>query len=90
MALAKGKIVGEDKKDIEFNIKLLNLKERGELNKLYHQGELSTPMDWLKFAEVCLMATEHTEVELNEFTDVEIILMAKECYLANNKKKLKK
>ena len=90
MASVKGKIAGEDKKDIEFDINLLNLKDRGRLNLVYHQGELSSPMDWGKFADVCIMATSYSEEELNEFTDVEIILMAKECYLANNKKKLKK
>ena len=38
----------------------------------------------------CLIATKFTEDELNEFTDIDIILIAKECYFIVNKKKLKK
>ena len=37
-----------------------------------------------------LLATELTEEELNEYTDVDIINISKECYFVVNKKKLKK
>ena len=84
------KITGEDKKSIEFEVKELNLQDRGKFNNLYHKAELSNPMDWASFAECCLLATEFDDVKLNEFTDIEIILIAKRCYLVVNKKKLKK
>jgi len=84
------KITGEDKKSIDFVVKELNLQDRGKFNNLYHKAELSNPMDWASFAECCLLATEFDDVKLNEFTDIEIILIAKRCYLVVNKKKLKK
>ena len=84
------KITGEDKKSIDLVVKELNLQDRGKFNNLYHKAELSDPMDWASFAECCLLATEFDDVKLNEFTDIEIILIAKRCYLVVNKKKLKK
>ena len=84
------KITGEDKKLIDLVVKELNLQDRGKFNNLYHKAELSDPMDWASFAECCLLATEFDDVKLNEFTDIEIILIAKRCYLVVNKKKLKK
>ncbi len=84
------KITGEDKKSIDFVVKELNLQDRGKFNNLYHKAESSNPMDWSSFAECCLLATEFDDVKLNEFTDIEIILIAKRCYLVVNKKKLKK
>ena len=83
-------IVGENKKKIEFEVNELNLQDRGRFNNLYHKGELSNPMDWASFAQCCLIATRFDDDKLNEFTDIEIILIAKECYLIVNKKKLKK
>ena len=47
-------------------------------------------MDWSAFAECCVLGTKFTDDELNDFTDIEIILLAKQCYLVVNKKKLKK
>ena len=84
------KVEGEDKKAIEFEVKELNLKDRGKFNNLYHKSELGEPMDWYGLAECCLMATDFDDTKLNEFTDIEIILIAKRCYLVLNKKKLKK
>ena len=84
------KIQGEDKKKIEFEVKELNLKDRGKFNNMYHKAELSDPMDWASFAECCLLATGFDDIKLNEFTDIEIILIAKRCYLVVNKKKVKK
>ena len=84
------KIKGENKQNIEFEVKDINLKDRGKFNNLYHKAELSEPMDWTSFAQCCLIGTKLTEDELNEFTDIEIILIAKECYFIVNKKKLKK
>lgn len=83
-------IEGEYKNKIEFVVKELNLKDRGKFNNMYHKAELSDPMDWTAIAECCLLATEFDDVKLNEFTDIEIILIAKRCYLVVNKKKLKK
>ena len=84
------KITGENKQDIEFEVKELNLKDRGKFNNLYHKAELSNPMDWSAFAECCVLGTKFTDDELNDFTDIEIILLAKQCYLVVNKKKLMK
>ena len=84
------KIKGENKQSIEINVKELTLRERGEFNNLYHKAELSDPLDWLAFAECCILASGFSESKLNEFTDIEIIMIAKECYFALNKKKLKK
>ena len=84
------KIKGENKNDIEFEVNELNLKDRGQFNNLYHKAELSEPLDWTSFANCCLIATKFSDDELNKFTDIEIILIAKECYLVVNKKKLKK
>ena len=84
------KITGENKNKIEFEVNELNLQDRGQFNNLYHKAELSEPLDWTAFANCCLVGTELSEDELNEFTDIEIILIAKECYLVVNKKKLKK
>ena len=84
------KITSENKKDIQFDIKELNLRDRGKFNNLYDKAELSEPLVWTSFAECCLIATKFTEDELNEFTDIDIILIAKECYFIVNKKKLKK
>ena len=83
-------IIGEDKKKIEFEVNGFNLKDRGVFNNLYHKAELSDPMDWAAFAECCLLGTNFDANKLNEFTDLEIILIAKQCYLVVNKKKLKK
>ena len=47
-------------------------------------------LKWSLFAKSVLLATELTEEELNEYTDVDIINIAKECYFVVNKKKLKK
>ena len=84
------KIKGENKQSIEINVKELTLRERGEFNNLYHKAELSDPLDWLAFAECCILGSGFSESELNEFTDIEIIMIAKECYFVLNKKKLKK
>ena len=84
------KITGQNKKDIEFEVKELNLQDRGKFNNLYHKAELSQPLDWTSFSQCCLIGTKFTENELNEFTDIDIILIAKECYFIVNKKKLKK
>ena len=84
------KIQGEDKKTIEFEVKELNLKDRGKFNNMYHKAALANPMDWASLAECCLIATEFDDVKLNEFTDIEIVLISKRCYLVVNKKKLKK
>ena len=84
------KIQGEDKKKIEFEVKELNLDDRGVFNNTYHKAELSDPMDWTSFAKCCLIATDFDDVKLNELTDIEIILIAKESYLIVNKKKVKK
>ena len=86
----KATISGEDKKKIEFEVKALNLDDRGLFNNTYHKAELSDPMDWASFAKCCLIATDFDDVKLNELTDIEIILIAKECYLIVNKKKEKK
>ena len=86
----KTSITGESKNKIEFDVKELNLDDRGLFNNSYHRAELSDPLDWTAFAKCCLIATEYDEVTLNELTDIEIILIAKECYLVVNKKKLKK
>ena len=58
------KITGENKKDIEFEVKELNLQDRGKFNNLYHKAELSDPMDWAAFADCCLLATEFDDVKL--------------------------
>ena len=47
------KIQGEDKKKIEFEVKELNLDDRGVFNNTYHKAELSDPMDWASFAKCC-------------------------------------
>ncbi len=84
-------IKGENKKSIPFNIKDMNLQERGKFVNLYTKAEMSNPMDWASFAECCLIATDLTENQLMDLTDVDIILVAKEAYLIiNNKKKDKK
>ena len=84
------KITGENKKNIEFEVKELNLQDRGQFNNLYHKAELSKPLDWTSFSQCCLLGTSFTESQLNELTDVDIILIAKECYFIINKKKLQK
>ena len=84
------KITSENKKDIQFDIKELNLRDRGKFNNLYHKEELSEQLNWTSFEECCLIATKFTEDELNKFKDIDIILIAKECYFVVNKKKLKK
>ena len=86
----KAEIKSEDKKKIEFDVKELNLDDRGVFNNVYMKAELTTPMDWKSFSECCLLATDFTKETLNELTDIEIIWIAKECYLIVNKKKLKK
>jgi len=86
----KATITGENKKKIEFEVNALNLDDRGVFNNTYHKAELSDPMDWTSFAKCCLLATDFDEEKLNELTDIEIILIAKECYLVINKKKVKK
>tara|TARA_R100000329_G_C7455476_1_gene160391 strand:+ start:242 stop:505 length:264 start_codon:yes stop_codon:yes gene_type:complete len=86
----KASITSEDKKKIEFQVKELNLDDRGLFNNTFHKAELSKPLDWTSFAKCCLIATDYDETSLNELTDVEIIFIAKECYLLVNKKKVKK
>jgi|TARA_Y100001938_G_scaffold143460_1_gene216233 hypothetical protein len=86
----KATITGENKKKIEFEVNALNLDDRGVFNNTYHKAELSDPMDWTSFAKCCLLGTDFDEEKLNELTDIEIILIAKECYLVINKKKVKK
>ena len=84
----KMKIKGENKQ-IEFELKELNLDERGEFNDLYTSATFGD-YKWSSFAKSCLIATNITENELNEYTDLDIINISKECYLVVNKKKLKK
>ena len=84
----KIKIKGENKQ-IEFELKELNLDERGEFNDLYTSATFGD-YKWRAFAKSCLIATDITENELNEYTDLDIINISKECYLVVNKKKLKK
>ena len=84
------KIKGENGKDIVFNVKELNLQDRGKFNNTYHKAEMSQPLDWAIFSKCCIDTTDLDENKLNELTDVDIILIAKECYSIVNKKKLKK
>ncbi len=84
------KIKGENNNTIELEVKELNLQDRARFNNLYHKAEVSSPLDWSMIVQCCQFATKFTDDELNEFTDVDIILIAKECYFKINKKKLKK
>jgi len=85
----KIQIKGENKKKIEVEVKSLNLDDRGEFNDIYTKATFGD-LKWSLFAKSVLLATELTEEELNEYTDVDIINIAKECYSIVNKKKLKK
>ena len=62
------KIKGENKQSIEVDVKELNLRDRGKFNNLYHKAELSEPLDWLSFAECCLVGSNFTEEELKNVT----------------------
>ena len=85
----KIEIKGENIKKIQVQVKDLNLDDRGEFNDMYSKATFGD-LKWSLFAKSVLLATELTEEELNEYTDVDIINIAKECYFVVNKKKLKK
>ena len=85
----KIEIKGENQKKIEIEMKDLNLDERGDFNDLY-SGATFGEYKWSAFAKSCLIATKLTDDQLNEYTDLDIINISKECYVVVNKKKLKK
>ena len=85
----KIEIKGENKKKIQVEVKDLNLDDRGEFNDMYSKATFGD-LKWSLFAKSVLLATELTEEELNEYTDVDIINISKDCYFVVNKKKLKK
>lgn len=84
----KRKVKGEHK-TIEVEFKDATLDERKQFNDIYHTT-MYGQVKWSDMVECVLIATTFTEDDLNELTDVDVIEIAKECYLVLNKKKLKK
>ena len=78
-------IKGENTKQIEVNVKELNLSEREEFN-----DSITTDMKFSDYVKLCRLATDFTDKQLNEFTDMDIIAIGNLCYTVVNKKKLTK
>ena len=84
----KIKVQGENKK-IDVEVKEATLDERKEFNDIYHTT-MTGHVKWSAIVDCVLIATTLSEEEVNELTDVDVIEIAKECYVILNKKKLKK
>ena len=84
----KIEVKGENGK-IDVEVIDATLDERKQFNVLYHKT-MYGQVDWSDMVDCVFIATTMTEKELNELTDVDVIEIAKECYLILNKKKLKK
>ena len=84
----KRTVKGENNK-IEVEFKDATLDERKQFNDIYH-ASMYGKIKWSDMVDCVLIATTLTEDDINEYTDVDIIEIAKEGYLVLNKKKLKK
>ena len=84
------KVKGENVKEITFEVKDLNLDERLEFNKVL-QGK-NTPDDYSSsdYVKMIRIASNLTDDQINELTDVDWVWLGWECYRVVNKKKQKK
>ena len=81
-------VKGEYKK-IEVEVRDVNLDERKQFNDIYHIN-MYGQVKWSSMVDCVLLATTFTEESIDDLTDVDVIEIAKECYMVLNKKKLKK
>jgi len=84
----KRKVKGEYK-TIEVEFKDVTLDERKEFNNIF-SNSIYGQIKWSDMVDCVLIATTLSEDDINELTDVDVVEIAKECYLVLNKKKLKK
>ena len=81
-------IKGENtKQNIEVKVKELNMSDRMEFNDYIHGR---TKMLFSDYVHLVKLATDFTDKQLNEFTDIDISQIADLCYSVINKKKLPK
>ena len=83
------KVIGENVKELTFEVKDLNLDERCEFNNIVTKGKV-TDLVWGDYVNMIRVATVLTDDQINEFTDGDIVTIAWKCYEVVNKKKLKK
>ena len=83
------KVKGENVKELTFDVKNLNLDERCEFNNIVTKQAVDK-MVWGDYVKMIRIATNLTDEQINDFTDVEIGLVGWKCYEVVNKKKLKK
>ena len=83
------KVIGENVKELTFDVKDLNLDERCEFNNIVTKGKV-TDLVWGDYVNMTRIATNLTDDQINELTDVDVGLVAWKCYEVVNKKKLKK
>ena len=81
-------VKGENGK-IEVEFKDATLDERKQFNDIYHNS-MYGQVKWSEMVDCVLIATTLTEDDIKDLTDVDVVEIAKECYLVLNKKKLKK
>ena len=84
----KRTVKGENGK-IEVEFKDATLDERKQFNDIYHNS-MYGQVKWSEMVDCVLIATTLTEDDIKDLTDVDVVEIAKECYLVLNKKKLKK
>ena len=84
----KRTIKGEYKK-IDIEVRDVTLDERKQFNNIF-SSSIYGQIKWSDMVDCVLIATTLTETDINELTDVDVVEIAKECYLVLNKKKLKK
>ena len=84
----KRTVKGEYKK-IDIEVRDVTLDERKEFNNIFSRSIYGN-MQWSDMVDCVLIATTLTEDDIKDLTDVDVVEIAKECYLVLNKKKLKK
>ena len=83
------KVKGENVKELTFDVKDLKLDERIEFMNIVTKQSISK-MVWGDYVNMTRIATNLTDDQINELTDVDVGLVAWKCYEVVNKKKLKK
>ena len=83
------KVIGENVKELTFDVKDLNLDERCEFNNIVTKGSVAD-LVWGNYVKMIRISTNLTDDEINELTDTDVVTVAWKCYEVVNKKKLKK
>ena len=84
------KVKGENVKELTFDVKDLNLDERVKFTNIVSKRGSLEKMLFGDYVQMIRIATNLTDEQINDFTDVEIGLVGWKCYEVVNKKKLKK